>query len=325
MEELHLLVNHVQQCIQFTIDTESEKSNGQLALIQIQTIPPQLPFLAKLIELQHLPSNKLPTYIKIKEFFSLVCRSGNKLYSWDDMHKELEPIQDYHLFNWPPTASLIDIQLYFTDWYKWAPAHCESCRPNHHRHHPDGINSDKVTTRNYSSLMCVCHEQSPYCPNKKWALQKALIYAAHIFIDKSKLTGQLLVNNTGLISEADNDNDETQPATVVEEKLPTTKRRSTHQQRSKVSRQRRNRKRNNTHRIRRYQHHITRLMYHKFTMPSVKKILQQHHINYVHVKVQYQDQIPEDMFDRKHYQIYQHHRQRRHQHHHQYHHQHHGA
>ncbi|CAF5032196.1 unnamed protein product [Rotaria sp. Silwood1] len=406
MEELHLLVHHVQQCIQFTIDTESEKSNGQLALIQMQTISPQLPFLAILIELQHLPSNHLPTYVKIKEFFSLVFRSGNKLYSWDDMDKELEPIQDYHLFNWSLTASLIDIQLYFPDWYEWALAHCESCRPNHHRRHPDGINYDNVTTQNYSSSMCVCHEQSPYRPNEKWALQKALSYAAHMFIDKSstvnnwaagltsnnstlsfgrrkkminyaiydcfsttylirlvlekwtfnqlkdtnivdlftsfkslplptinsshkknkklkkninlqklfnindddlqpisdddeiylkqliepvtneqpgnekisndkqEFTGQLLVNDAELISEEDNeimidnnqegqpaednDNDKIQPAAVIEGKLPTTKRRITHQQRSRVSRQRRNRKQNNTHRIRRYHHYITR-------------------------------------------------------------------
>ncbi|CAF1481136.1 unnamed protein product [Rotaria sordida] len=81
MEEMHLLINHVQECTQFTIDTESEKSNGQLALIQIQTIPPRLPLLVILIELQHLSSNNLPTYVKIKEFFSLVFISGNKLYS----------------------------------------------------------------------------------------------------------------------------------------------------------------------------------------------------------------------------------------------------
>ncbi|CAF5025143.1 unnamed protein product [Rotaria sp. Silwood1] len=401
------------------------------------------------------------------------------------MDKELEPIQDYHLFNWPPTASLIDIQLYFPDWYEWALAHCESCRPNHHRHHPDGINYDNVTTQNYSSSMCVCHEQSPYRANEKWALQKALIHAAHMFIDKSstvnnwaadltsnnstlsfgrrkkminyaiydcfsttylirpvlekwtfnqlkdtnivdlftsfkslslptinssnkknkklkkninlqklfnindddlqpisdddeiylnqliepvtneqpgnekisndeqEFTGQLLVNDAELISEEDNeimidnnqegqlaednDNDEKKPAAVIEGKLPTPKRRRTHQQRSRVSRQRRNRKRNNTHRIRRYHYYITRSMYYKFTMPSIKKILKQHHINYVHVKEvdgiliigvknsliqqQYQDQIPEDIFDRKHYQIHHQHRhQHRHQHHHQHHH-----
>ncbi|CAF1307686.1 unnamed protein product [Rotaria sordida] len=101
------------------------------------------------------------------------------------MDNELEPIQDYHLFNWPTTASLIDIQPYFPDWYEWALAHCELCRPNHHRYHPDGINNDDFTTENYSLSMCVCHEQSPYRPQELWALQKALIYAAYMFIDKS--------------------------------------------------------------------------------------------------------------------------------------------
>ncbi|CAF1457251.1 unnamed protein product [Rotaria sp. Silwood1] len=33
--------------------------------------------------------------------------------------------------------------------------------------------------------MCVCHEQSPYRSHEKWALQKALVYAAHMFIGKS--------------------------------------------------------------------------------------------------------------------------------------------
>ncbi|CAF4561393.1 unnamed protein product [Rotaria sp. Silwood2] len=346
MEELHLLVNHVQQCTQFTIDTESERSDGQLALIQIQTIPSQLPSLLILIELQHLPFDNPPTYIKIKEFFSLVFRSGNQLYSWGDMDKELEPIQDSHLFNWPTTASLIDIQPYFSDWYEWALAHCESCRPNHH-HQPGGINYDNVTTQNHLSSMCICHERSPYRPYDDEIYLNQLIEPVTneqlgnetISNDEQDFTGQLLVNDAELISEEDNDNDEIQPAAVVEEKLPTTKCRRTHQQRSRSSRQRRNRKRNNTHRTRRYQHYITRSMYYKFAMTSIKKVLQQHHINYVHVKEtdgiliigvknaliqqQYQNRIPEDIFDRKHYQIYQHHHQNHHQHNHQHHHQNH--
>jgi hypothetical protein len=99
MEEIKLSVNHVQECTQFTIDTESEKSNGQLALIQIQTIPPRLPSLAILIELAHLPSNDSSMYVKIKEFFNLIFRSGNELYSWGDMKTELDPAKAYYLFN----------------------------------------------------------------------------------------------------------------------------------------------------------------------------------------------------------------------------------
>ena len=57
IDEMHLMINHVQECTQFTIDTESERSNSQLALIQVQTIPPRIPLLVILMELAHLPPN----------------------------------------------------------------------------------------------------------------------------------------------------------------------------------------------------------------------------------------------------------------------------
>lgn len=43
-ETMQKLINHVRNCHEFTFDTEGEQSNQQLALIQIQTIPQQLPF-----------------------------------------------------------------------------------------------------------------------------------------------------------------------------------------------------------------------------------------------------------------------------------------
>ena len=57
IDEMHLMINHVQERTQFTIDTESERSNSQLALIQVQTIPPRIPLLVILMELAHLPPN----------------------------------------------------------------------------------------------------------------------------------------------------------------------------------------------------------------------------------------------------------------------------
>ena len=176
------LINHVQQCTQFTIDTESENSNGQLALIQIQTIPPQLPSLIILIELAHLPSTNRTKYVKIKEFLQLVFRSNNELYSWGQLNDELRLARDYHLFEWPILASTIDIQYFYPGWYEWALSHCETCCPSHHA----AVNDDiTLNFQNYPLPMCVCHEQSPYRPHEKWSLQKALIYAAQVFIDKS--------------------------------------------------------------------------------------------------------------------------------------------
>ncbi|CAF2927306.1 unnamed protein product [Rotaria sp. Silwood2] len=142
------------------------------------------------------------------------------------------------------------------------------------------------------------------------------------------MNDKLLVNEVELIIDEDNefiinDNDDNKPIDDVERKPTDKKHRLTHQQRSKASKQRRNRKRNKTHRMRRYQHYVTRPMYHKFTTPLVKKILQQHNIKYVHIKEvdgilvigvkndlikqKYQKQLPEDLFDRTNYQIYQHH------------------
>ena len=191
------MINHVEECTQFTIDTESERSNGQLALIQVQDIPPRIPLLVILIELAHLPPNNSHVYAKIKKLFEMIFRFGNKLYLWGDMSKELDPSKGYRLFNWPILASIVDIQPRFSRWYEWALTQCESCRP---KHHLNGVNDINVTTQNYSSLMCACHEQSPYGPQEKWPPQKALIYAAHMFSDKShrinNWTGGLTGNNS---------------------------------------------------------------------------------------------------------------------------------
>ncbi|CAF0910990.1 unnamed protein product [Rotaria sordida] len=68
------LINHVRNYNEFTFDTEGEKSTKQLALIQIQTIPQQLPFFVILVELAHLPefpsssrANNNPTNTNINQ------------------------------------------------------------------------------------------------------------------------------------------------------------------------------------------------------------------------------------------------------------------
>ncbi|CAF4789026.1 unnamed protein product [Rotaria sp. Silwood2] len=87
MEDMQLLIHHVQECTQYTIDTESERSTGNLALIQIQSIPRRLSAFVILIELEQLPSTNSHMYVKIKENFELIFRSGNELYSWGVMNK----------------------------------------------------------------------------------------------------------------------------------------------------------------------------------------------------------------------------------------------
>ncbi|CAF0937453.1 unnamed protein product [Rotaria sordida] len=79
------LINHVRNCNEFTFDTEGEKSTKQLALIQIQTIPQQLPFFVILVELAHLP--------------------------------EIYPAIVYQWFEWPIKTSMVNLQLKFAGWY----------------------------------------------------------------------------------------------------------------------------------------------------------------------------------------------------------------
>ncbi|CAF4185199.1 unnamed protein product, partial [Rotaria sordida] len=65
-ETMQKLINYVRNCNEFTFDTEGEKSTKQLALIQIQTISQQLPFLIILVELAHLPLIHSLIHLQIK-------------------------------------------------------------------------------------------------------------------------------------------------------------------------------------------------------------------------------------------------------------------
>ncbi|CAF3544580.1 unnamed protein product [Rotaria socialis] len=166
-ETMQKLIDHVRHCHEFTFDTEGEKSNKQLALIQIQTIPQQLPCFVVLVELLHLPSFNTLIFVKIKQLFTLIFQSKNKLYSWE----------------WPITSQIFDIQLGFSDWYTWALSHCEVCSPSLLQHNV--INDVCSNTNINSSSKCTCHEASPYRPGEKWGLQDAFIYTCQLFIDKS--------------------------------------------------------------------------------------------------------------------------------------------
>jgi len=177
MEEMNLLINHTQSCKQFTIDTESERSNGQLALIQIQTLPPRLPTFVILIELAQLPTEDSHMYVKIKKFFDLVFRLGNELYSWGNMEQELRPITDYNLIKWPLLPLMIDIQPHYGSWYERARILRESSCPKHFSH--------DANVDNDNPAKCECYKKSPYRQGQAWSLQKALIYSKHLFIDKS--------------------------------------------------------------------------------------------------------------------------------------------
>ena len=112
--------------------------------------------------------------------FRLIFRSTNQINSWGDIELELDPVK--HLLVWPLQATSIDIQPYFGSWYEWAWSHHETrCLV----HHSNVVGSD-VNKDNHLLSTCNCYEQSPYRQHEKWSLQNAMIYAAHVFLDKTQ-------------------------------------------------------------------------------------------------------------------------------------------
>ncbi len=177
---INQLLNHVETCKQYSIDTESERTNNQLSLIQINSIPIEPPSIVMLFELKHLPDQHSQKYEKILEVFQLIFRSGNEIYSWGNTQKELEPAKE--LFIWPLPAALLDIQPHFSAWYDWARTQCGVRGLSH----PNDMDNDNgITQQHHQQSSCYCHPPSPYRINELWSLQNAFKYGCNLFIDKS--------------------------------------------------------------------------------------------------------------------------------------------
>ncbi|CAF1947553.1 unnamed protein product [Rotaria magnacalcarata] len=154
-ETMQKLIDHVQHCHEFTFDTKDDRSSMQLALIQIQKIPRQLPCFVVLLELFHLPSHDTLIFVKIRQLFQLIFQSKNKLYSSGPLQLELYSTVNYEL------PSLLQHNV---------------------------INDVHSNPNINSSSTCTCHEASPYGPGEKCGLLDALIYTCQLFIDKSMTT-----------------------------------------------------------------------------------------------------------------------------------------
>ena len=178
IEMMDKVLNHIYDCHQYTIDTENEKSNNKLSIIQVQTFPPKSPSMILLIELFYQPQQGSQLYVRVRDMFRFIFRSSNEIYSWGDINRELEPAKD--LLVWPIQSRLINIQPHFGNWYEGARSRDETRCPEHHS---NVIMSD-VNNDNYLSSKCKCYYRSPYRQNENWSLQNAMIYAAHMFLDK---------------------------------------------------------------------------------------------------------------------------------------------
>ncbi|CAF1196160.1 unnamed protein product [Rotaria sordida] len=161
---MNKLLDHVNTCRQYSVDTESERTNNQLSLIQINSIPIEPPSFVMLFELNHLPDQHSQ-------------KSGNEIYSWGSMQKELEPAKG--LFIWPIPATLIDIQPYYSMWYNWARTQCGVQSLSYRN---DMNNDDKSLQQHQQQLSRHCHPPSPYKINELWSLQNAFRKISEIFV-----------------------------------------------------------------------------------------------------------------------------------------------
>ncbi|CAF3343673.1 unnamed protein product [Rotaria sp. Silwood2] len=180
MEVMDKVLNHIKDCYQYSVDTESEMSTHELSIIQFHTIPRTLPSQVLIIELSQLPNRQSHLYVKIKEVFRLIFRSHNEIYSWGDMNLELESAN--YLFTWPITSELINLQSHFPGWYEWARTQCRVQSLEQQAMENNDIIADQ---RNLSASSCICHRPSPYNEHQLWSLQKAFLYSFNLFIDKT--------------------------------------------------------------------------------------------------------------------------------------------
>lgn len=162
-DTMNLLIEHAEECSEYSIDTEGDKSTYATALVQIESVPRTLPKYIIILELTYLPSDSSSSNIMIKKFLQLIFRSGNKIYSWGNLARELSNVTQEDLLC-PLEADQYDVQALFSNWHVWARSQCEGC----------DLSNDKQ-----------CHQISPYRWNEKWSLQRALIYVSGVFIDKS--------------------------------------------------------------------------------------------------------------------------------------------
>ena len=176
---MNQILDHVAQCYLYAIDTESEMSNNELALVQIQSIGHQLPSYIIFIELNQLPGQESEMYVSVKKLFNLIFRPINKLYGWGNIHMELMSIKN--LITWPISAELINIQPYYSIWYNRARI---LCRIPSLIDQSQDVNDVKCDRQVNVQAPCVCHPASPYKPNELWSLKNALSYASGLIIQK---------------------------------------------------------------------------------------------------------------------------------------------
>ncbi|CAF4662040.1 unnamed protein product [Rotaria sp. Silwood2] len=116
IDTISILNNHFEPCYRYSVDTDLDRFTYELSLIQVHSIPQNLPSFIVLFEINHLPPFDTLLFDKIKLLFRLLFRLGNITFSWGSMSNELKSAVLMNLFTWPLLVFLINLQNEFPSW-----------------------------------------------------------------------------------------------------------------------------------------------------------------------------------------------------------------
>lgn len=171
----------------YVIDTESEMMEHRVrgAIIQIQMIKTTEQSTVVITETCHLPERNSSLFKMIKQLYSTIFNSGNKIVSWGPYDKEIENFYEYELIEKGEFIHKIDLQNTFQKWHnqqEQIPTHLE-------RESRDSTTDlDMRTDVQMKSMTsrCNCGHKSHEDPAAKWSLQDAISKTTNEFLDKTE-------------------------------------------------------------------------------------------------------------------------------------------
>ena len=173
MTTIELLINHVEQCQRFSIDTESRGNSKVAFLMQIHSIPVESPSFVILVQLNYLPMPTSELFDRIKFLLFLLFRRHNVIYAWGPSDNELEWVLSYDLFTLSVECEFVDLQKKFSYWFEALSTVCESCRSS----------SDTCVYLGAKNF-CLCQDMVYREQHKLWSLQDAILCVSDSYLSK---------------------------------------------------------------------------------------------------------------------------------------------
>ena len=168
----HTLLARIKEVKKFTIDTEGDFPSNKPILIQVQLIDENCATsMVLLFEMAHLPQADEYGFRWIQKLLTTIMDPSNKVYTWDNVKRELFGFVQYNLFTTEVVQALntYDVQYYFKRWYNDRFPHNEGCVGKYT--HAD-------------SRYCQCKHRPYKYLDHKWSLQLAMAETFNEFFDK---------------------------------------------------------------------------------------------------------------------------------------------